>query len=104
MRLATRGRSAANIRGTVGRFTEPPFSEPPSAAAAAAAVNRRHEHSATAAERFRSGRHRSRMAERALGPKVPPTVGERAGYRRVRQGDETEKGERGKKMGGMAER
>lgn len=55
----------------------PPFSEPPSAAAAA--VNRRHEHSATAAERFRSGRHRSDGGTCAR-PKVPPAIGDRASY------------------------
>jgi len=62
----------------VGRFTELPFSEPSSAAVA---VNRRHEHSATAAERFRSGRHRSDGGTRAW-PKVPLVVGDRAGYPR----------------------
>jgi len=88
--LAACSHSVANIsEGTVavGRFAETPFSEPPSAsasaaaaAAAAAAVNRRHEHSATAAaERFRSERHRSNGGTRAW-PKVPPAVGDRAGY------------------------
>lgn len=103
VRLAARSRSAANtyIRGTVGRFAEPPFSEPPSAAAAAA-VNRRHEHSATAAaERFRSERHRSDGGTRAW-PKVPPAVGDWAGYpretgRRNRKRSERKKrGEGGK--------
>jgi len=70
-------------------------------AAAAAAINRRHEHSATAAESFRSERHRSDGGTRVW-PKVPPAVGRLASRQvgtREYGVDETEKVERAKKKG-----
>lgn len=68
------------------------------AVCSAAAVNRRHEHSATVAERFRSGRHRSDGETRAW-PKVPSAVGDRAGYPRETGRRNRKRGERKEKRG-----
>lgn len=79
--------------------TRAPFSGTAAVYAAAAAINRRHEHSATAAESFRSERHRSDGGTRAW-PKVPPAVGRLASRQvgtREYGVDETEKEERAKK-------
>lgn len=91
----------ANIRVADGRA---PFSG--TAAVCAAAVNRRHEHSATAAESFRSERHRSDGGTRAW-PKVPSAVGRQASRqvgtretgRRNRKRREREREKKGKDKG-----
>lgn len=95
MRLATFGREYP----WYGCFAEPPFSEPPSALLLLLI----HEHSATVAERFRSGRHRSDGETRAW-PKVPSAVGDRAGYPRETGRRNRKRGERGKKGGGREDK